>query len=107
MKKECLKITDLLSAGEVIRRHIRYKYRYEEIIPSIKERSVITNSVILKGEAYFHPKAIYNFSMKATNSYHSKIDLLVEDLNHYKYRGYKIIPSLWNKRKGGLGLKNL
>lgn len=99
-EERMLKITDLLSAGEVTRRHIDTNYRYEEIIPSIKERSVITNSVILKGEAYFHPKAIYNFSMKATNSYHSKIDLLVEDLNHYKYRGYKIILLSGTKERG-------
>lgn len=99
-EERTFKITDLLEAGEVTRAHINTNYSYEEIIPYIQERRVITNSVILKGEAYFRPKAIYNFSMKATTNYHSKMDLLVEDLNHYKYRGYKIILLSGTKDRG-------
>ncbi len=99
-----LKITDLLEAGEVTKSHIDTNYSYEEIIPAIKERIVLTNSVILKGQAYFRPKSIYNFSMKSNNSYHGKMDLLVEDLNHYKYRGYKIIL-LSGTEERGLRLK--
>lgn len=103
-EQRILKITDLLESGEVMKSHIDTNYRYEEIIPSINMRKVITNSVILKGEAYFKPKAIYNFSMKATNNYHGKMELLLEDLNHYKYRGYKIII-LSGTQERGLRLK--
>lgn len=95
-----LKITDLLESGEAMRSHIDTNYRYSEIIPWIEERIVITNSVILKGQAYFNPKSIYNFSMKATNNYHSKMELLLEDLNHYKYRGYKIILLSGTEERG-------
>ena len=99
-EERVLKITDLLQAGEVMRSHIDTNYRYEEIIPPMQERIVITNSVILKGQAYFNPKAIYNFSMKAVNNYHSKMDMLLEDLNHYKYRGYKIVLLSGTEERG-------
>lgn len=95
-----LKITDLLNAQEVMKSHINTNFRYNEIIPSINRRKVITNSVILKGEPYFKPESIHNFSMKATTNYHGKMDMLVEDLNHYKYRGYKIILLAGTKSRG-------
>nr|WP_300003658.1 transcription-repair coupling factor [Tissierella sp.] len=98
------KITDLLEAGEVTRRHIDTNWRYDEIIPSIEERQVITNSMILQRQGKFTPKEIFNFSMKSTNNYHSKMDMLVEDLNHYKYRGFKIII-LSGTQERGLRLK--
>lgn len=104
-EERILRITDLLEAGEVTRSHIDTNYRYSEIIPAINDRRVITNSVILKGEAYFKPKAIFNFSMKATDNYRGKMELLAEDLNHYKYRGYKIIL-LSGTSERGLRLKD-
>ena len=104
-EERILRITDLLEAGEVTRSHINTNYRYDEIVPSINDKRVVTNSVILKGEAYFKPKAIFNFSMKGTDNYRGKMDLLVEDLNHYKYRGYKIIL-LSGTSERGLRLKS-
>ena len=86
-----LKLIDLLNSKEILPIHEKVNYRYEDLTAIIKKFTVITSSSLLKTENIFSPKSIYNFSVKSIVNYQSKIDLLLEDLNHYKYRGYKIV----------------
>ena len=86
-----MKFTDLLEVGEALPSHSNIIYDYNHIVPKISEKIVITNSGFLKGDHLFNPKSIHNFSVKSMVNYHNKMELLKEDLNHYKYRGYKII----------------
>ena len=102
-----IKIKDLLEAGEVMPSHLDMAYEYEEILPNILQKHIITNSSILKGNESFKSKAIYNFSVKSMTNYHNKMDLLVEDLNYYKYRGYKIIILSGTEERGLRLQKNL
>ena len=48
----------------------------------------------------FEPKSIINFALKSMQSYHSKMELLKEDLDHYRYRGYKIIILSGTEERG-------
>lgn len=100
-----LKFTDLLEVGEVLPSHSNIIYDYKDIIPKISEKIVLTNSGFLKGDSLFNPKSIHNFSVKSMTNYHNKMELLKEDLNHYKYRGYKIII-LSGTEERGIRLKN-
>lgn len=86
-----IKYTDLLEVGEALPSHGNIIYDYNELIPKIKEKIVLTNSGFLKSDNSFSPKAIHNFSVKSMANYHNKMELLKEDLNHYKYRGYKVV----------------
>lgn len=102
-----IKFKDLLEVGEVLASHVNIIYEYKDILPSIKKRDVITNSSLLKGNSNFKPKSVYNFTVKSMTNYHNKMELLVEDLNHYKYRGYKIVILSGTKERGLRLQKNL
>ena len=100
-----VKYTDLLEVGEALPSHGNIIYDYNDLIPKIKEKIVITNSGFLKSDNSFNPKIIHNFSVKSMASYHNKMELLKEDLNHYKYRGYKVVI-LSGTDERGLRLKD-
>lgn len=95
-----LKFTDLYEVGEVLPSHENISYKYDEVLEELKEIQCITNSGILTGDNTFPPKSIYNFSIKSMQSYHNKMDLLKEDINHFKYRGYKTLILSGTEERG-------
>lgn len=101
------KFTDLFSAGEILSSHLDITYSYSHILEKIRSKSVIANSAILSADNTFKPKAIRNFSVKGMQSYHNKLDLLKEDLDHLRYRGYKIVILSGTEERGERLKKNL
>ena len=95
-----LKTTDLLEAGEILSAHISLDYEYKELLPKILEKTVVISSTLLRASQNIQGKSIYNFPVKSTTNYHNKINLLVEDINYYKYRGYKIIILSGTEERG-------
>src|SRR5699024_9507221 len=86
-----MQFTDLLEVGEILPSHFNMNYEYGELVREIKRKTIITNSSLLGNDRNFPPKAIESFAVKSTTNYHNKVDLLAEDIEDYKYRGYKII----------------
>lgn len=95
-----IKTTDLLEAGEILSAHIGIDYEYKDLLPMILKRTVVVNSTLLRGAHNIQGKSIHNFSVKSMTNYHNKMDLLIEDINHYKYRGYKIIILSGTEERG-------
>ncbi|MBU5257288.1 transcription-repair coupling factor [Tissierella praeacuta] len=95
-----LKFTDLYEVGEVLPLHSNILYKYDELLEEIKKKTCITNSALLSGDSGWNPKSIYKFSIKGMQSYHNKMDVLKEDINHFKYRGYKIIILSGTEERG-------
>ncbi|MDR7855667.1 transcription-repair coupling factor [Tissierella sp.] len=95
-----MKFTDLFEIGELLPLHKNINFDYNTILEDMKEKICITNSAILSGDNSFKPKKIYDFSIKGMQSYHNKMDVLKEDINHYKYRGYKIIILSGTEERG-------
>ncbi len=95
-----LKFTDLYEVGEVLSSHINILYNYEELLEEMEKRICITSSALLSGDNNFKPKSIHNFSIKGMQSYHNKMETLKEDINHFKYRGYKIIILSGTEERG-------
>lgn len=85
------KYEDIYENGELLPSHQNIYYGYTILVNEIKRYSCITTSALLKNDANFNPKSIINITSKGMQSFHNKIDFLVEELNHYKYRGYKTI----------------
>lgn len=95
-----IKFADLYEAGELLPSHEKTRYSYVELLYEINERVFIRNSALTSGDNNDRLKAIHKFSIKGMQSYHNKMDLLKEDLNHYKYRGYKIIVLSGTEERG-------
>lgn len=102
-----IKFTDLLETYEVLPSHMDILYEYRDLIPSIKDRISLLNTALIKGISHFKPKSINNFLTKSLPSYQSKMDLLKQDIDHYQYRGYKIIIFAGNEERGHRLVKTL
>jgi transcription-repair coupling factor (superfamily II helicase) len=85
------KYTDLFERGEVLPRQQDLYNIYDEVIEEISNKVCITTTALLKNNPKYPPKAIINFTTKGMQSFHNKIELLIEELKHLKYRGYKTI----------------
>ena len=94
------KLGDKLEAGEALSRHEEIKFPYMEIVEYINKKNLIVNTELLKQSSTFSPESILNFSSKSIQSFHSNLELLKEELDYYKYRGYKIILFSGTEDKG-------
>lgn len=109
-----IRYTDLFEIGEVLPNHVNIYHDYKDLIPEIKEKICITNTGLMKSDTNYNPKSIINFVTKSMPSYQAKMEILKDDLNHYKYRGYKIIILSGNEERGlrlqesllGLGIES-
>lgn len=86
-----LKYSELLQIGEVLSGHEKIRYEYDQIREKIEEKIAIVNSAILSIGNDLKPAEIVKFPTKTMQSFHNNMELLNEELNHYKYRGYKVI----------------
>lgn len=93
-------IVDKLEAGEILSKYNRLQIDHSEILKELKDKITIVNTELLKQNKYFKPQSIINFSLKSVQSFHKNLDLLKEELEYYKYRGYKIIILSGRESKG-------
>ena len=97
----------LFEVGEVLKSHKDIYYSLDQRNDQINKKMVITSSNVLKDNAKFKPKAIVSFTVKGVQSFHSKLDILSESLDHYKYRGYKVIILSGSEERGRGLVKDL
>ncbi|MFA7532788.1 MAG: transcription-repair coupling factor [Tissierellaceae bacterium] len=95
-----IKFADLFEVGELLSSHENIRFDYESLVRDIKRKTSITNSVLLSANKDFEPRALCNFSLKGMQSYHNKMEILKDDINHYKYRGYKIVILSGTEERG-------
>lgn len=95
-----VKYSDMLELGEVLPEHEKIRFEYKYIVDDIKKRTSILNTAISKMDNEFKPKSVLKFPTKSMQSFHNNMDLLYEELNHYKYRGYKVIIFSGSEERG-------
>ena len=86
-----LKFTDVFESGELLSKHDKIYHDFDVVYKSMRKHICITTSALLNSDSRFVSNTILNFTTKGMQSFHNKIEFLVEELNHYKYRGYKTI----------------
>jgi len=94
------KYSDLLQLGEVLPKHENIRFKYNHIKSRMEEKICIVNTAILKASSDFSPVSVVRFSTKSMQSFHNNMELLSEELQHYKYRGYKVIIFAGNEERG-------
>lgn len=95
-----LKYSQLLDLGEVLPQHEKINYEYQNIIRKIKNKTTITSTALLKVDPSMSPKSTIKFSVKPMQSFHNNMNFLKEELNHYKYKGYKVIIFSGTEERG-------
>ncbi|ABR46397.1 transcription-repair coupling factor [Alkaliphilus metalliredigens QYMF] len=81
----------LLERGEVLPTQGNLLLAYDKLVKSVLERRVITLSLLPKNTPDFPPKEIINFMARPVQSFHGKINLLIDELKSLQYKGYKIV----------------
>ena len=102
-----LKYSYVLEAGEVLSSHEKILYEYMDLVKDIKSKICITNTGLLKQDPLFNPKSIIKFSSKSMQSFHNNMEILKEELDHYKYRGYKVIILSGTEQRAKILYENL
>ncbi|MBE6082224.1 transcription-repair coupling factor [Acidilutibacter cellobiosedens] len=94
------KFSNIYESGELLPNHEKILYRYDEIIKKVEEKITIITMSLLNDDSKFNPKVSINFTTKGMQSFHNNMNFLIEELNHYKYRGYKVIIFSGTEERG-------
>ena len=80
-----------LERGLAIKNQGNLIYSYEELPYILEDKKLIINSLLAKPINGFSVNNVIDFNSREIPAYNLKLDTLVEDLNRFKYNGYKII----------------
>lgn len=86
-----LQTTDLFYTGEILKSHLELNYNYRELLSILRKKKLLIKTALIKTIPNFQPVSVNTFSSKPIQTFYQKMDMLKEDLDHYMYRGYKII----------------
>ncbi len=102
-----LQYSQAFEVGEVLSKHEELIYEYMDIAKDINEKVCITNTALLKQDPLFKPKSMLRFTSKSMQSFHNNMEILKDELEHYKYRGYKVIILAGTEKKASILYENL
>ncbi|MEW9122668.1 MAG: transcription-repair coupling factor, partial [Thermotaleaceae bacterium] len=91
---------ELLEKGEVLSEQSQLIADYDEILKAMEEKQIFALSSLPKDNPDFQPKTIINFSSRMTQTFHGKIDMLVEEIRNLKNRGYRTILLCGTEERG-------
>ena len=84
-------LADLMSRGEVTESFENVRYPIDKTISKINENRVLSLNTLLNPTREFFPKKSLNINMKSVVNYLGRINVFIEDLNSYLYKGYKVL----------------
>ncbi|KPU26591.1 transcription-repair coupling factor [Caloranaerobacter sp. TR13] len=85
------KFLDFFERGEVLPKQEGIYYNFDELKEKLNQRPCIMSMGLRKGTDIFESKETVNITTKGMQSFHNKIEFLVNELRNLKYRGYKTI----------------
>ncbi|WP_200791887.1 transcription-repair coupling factor [Caloranaerobacter azorensis] len=85
------KFLDFFERGEVLPKQESIYYDFDSLKEKLSQRPCIVSTGLRKTSNIFEIKAAVNIISKSMQSFHNKIEFLVNELKNLKYRGYKII----------------
>ncbi len=91
---------DKLEKGEVLIGQASLLYQYDEVLTMLQRRQVFTLTSLSKNNPDFPPKHIINFSSRMAQSFHGKMDIFIEEVKRWKYKGYKTILLCGSMERG-------
>ena len=90
----------LLEKGEVLPRQAELLVSYEDLLFQLSKGHIFALSSLPKDNPDFVPRHIVNFSGRMTQSFHGKMDIFLEEIKKWKYRGYKILLICATEERG-------
>ena len=93
-----------LERGNALRGQGKLLYNYIDLEHCIGNRDIILNSLLPKAVKGFNVNEVLNFESREIPSFNGKIDLLADELERFRYSGYKTVLAV-NSRERAKKLK--
>jgi transcription-repair coupling factor (superfamily II helicase) len=90
----------LLASNEVLPEQYGTFFTYDQLLTKFKNSKCISFNTLLKSSADFKPDAIISFVSRSMHPFHGKLDLLMDELQLWKSRKYKVIILSGTEEKG-------
>ncbi len=81
----------LLESNEVLPEQYGVMFSYDELMPMLKQHRVVCFNTLLKGSNDYRPQSIISFSTRSMHPFHGKINLLIEEVEHFKNSRYRVL----------------
>ncbi|MFZ5354779.1 MAG: transcription-repair coupling factor [Bacillota bacterium] len=81
----------LLESNEVLPEQYHVMFTYDELVPRLKQYKVICFNTLLKSSSDFRPQSIVSFVTRSMHPFHGKINLLIEEVEHWKSKRYRVL----------------
>ncbi len=90
----------LLESNEVLPEQYNVMFPYDEIAARVKQHKVVCFSTLLKGNNDYRPQSIISFITRTMHPFHGKVNLLIEEVEHWKNKKYRVLILSGTKDKG-------
>lgn len=90
----------LLERGEILASQANVYYSPFEILEKLKEAKVVYMSMLPKICNEFEPGGLYSFQFRSVTPMYGKVDLLQDEINRLKRKGYRIVLLSGTKDRG-------
>jgi transcription-repair coupling factor (superfamily II helicase) len=90
----------LLASNEVLPEQYGTFLTYDQLLTKFKNSKCISFNTLLKSSADFKPDAIISFISRSMHPFHGKLDLLMDELQLWKSKKYKVIILSGTEEKG-------
>lgn len=90
----------LLASNEVLPEQYGTFFTYDQLLTKFKNSKCISFNTLLKSSADFKPDAIISFVSRSMHPFHGKLDLLMDELQLWKSKKYKVIILSGTEEKG-------
>lgn len=97
----------LLERGEVLPRQFEVFFSYYSLTDRMAMGKLCIFQTLIRRTDPFNPKKILSFPSRSMHPFHGKLDLLVEEISHWKKRDYSIVILSETKERGKLLVDNL
>ncbi|QSX04939.1 transcription-repair coupling factor [Sedimentibacter sp. zth1] len=91
-----LKYTELFEKGEAFFKQSSINFSKTDILEKLKGKNLMYHNALIKQNRNFEIDDICQIISKSATSYYGKMEDLSNDLNRYKYKGYKTVIVLSN-----------
>jgi transcription-repair coupling factor (superfamily II helicase) len=90
----------LLASNEVLPEQYGTFFTYDQLLTKFKTSKCISFNTLLKSSTDFKPDAIISFISRSMHPFHGKLDLLMDELQLWKSKKYKVIILSGTEEKG-------
>lgn len=90
----------LLESNEVLPEQYNIMFSYDDLLESMRRNNIICFNALLKSNNDFRPQSIVSFVCRSIQPFHGKINLLLDELKHWKSKKYKTLILAGTTQKG-------